>query len=179
MLKLKIPGTEFYNEKINEFFTVGDVWLELEHSLLALSKWESKFEKPFLGKESHTNEEILGYIRCMVTTEDFDEMVFTRFTQENVDEVNDYINSAQTATTFSELPKKGKSEIITAELIYFWMIEFNVPFSCESWHINKLFALIKVCNIKKSKPKKMTKAELAERHQKLNAERKARLGTSG
>ena len=179
MLKLKIQGTEFYNESLQEFFTVGDTWLELEHSLQALSKWESKYEKPFLGREAHSNEEILGYIRCMIISENFDESLFGCFTQENLDAVNEYINSAQTATTFSELPKRGKGEIITAELIYFWMIEFNIPPTYDTWHLNRLFTLIRVCGAKKTKPKKMNQKELAEKRQKLNAERKAKLGTSG
>lgn len=180
MLQLTILGDEFFNEQTNEFFNVGDITIELEHSLLSVSKWESRYEKPFLGLGEKTNEDILGYIRCMFTTPKFDEKVFDRFSQENLDQVNDYINSKQTGTTFGAMPeRKGQGEIITSELIYYWMIEFNIPFSCETWHINKLFALIRVCNIKKSKPKKMTRAEITSRNQQINAERKARLGTSG
>lgn len=180
MLKLTILGDEFFNQKTSEFVTIGDVTIELEHSLLSLSKWEAKYEKPFLGPGAKTTEDILGYIRCMIITPNFDENLLYRLSQQNLDQVNDYINAKQTATTFGAMPeRKGRGEIITAELIYYWMVEFNIPFSCETWHINKLFALIRVCNIKKSKPKQMSRADIAARNQQINADRKARLGTSG
>jgi hypothetical protein len=180
MLKLIIPGDEVYDETTERFSTVNDFVLTLEHSLISLSKWESEFQKPFLTKESKTTEEILGYIKAMILTEDYPKDLFNRFTQDNLTAINDYIESKQSATTFGIMPKQtGRGETITSELIYYWMVTFNIPFECQHWHLNRLFSLIRICNMKQSKPKKMTRSEIAQRNRELNAERRARLGTSG
>lgn len=180
MLTIVVPREEFYNEQTEEFVIVDEIVLELEHSLVSLSKWESKFEKPFLGPEEKTSEEVLGYVESMILNPKFSPEVIFQLTQENLDQINDYIGSAQSATTFGQMPdRKVKGEIITSELIYYWMVAFNIPFECEHWHLNRLFALIRICNIKNSKQKKMSKHELAARNQELNAKRRAELNTSG
>jgi hypothetical protein len=180
MLNIIIKGTELFDESTNSFITTEDVVLELEHSLLAMSKWESKFLKPFLTNSDKTSEEILWYIRCMVITNNFNENSILGISQENIIEINEYINSPQSATTFGKMPEsRGRGEIITSELVYYWMIAFNIPFSCESWHINRLFSLIRICNIKNAPQKKMGRNELAARNRELNAQRKAQFNTSG
>jgi hypothetical protein len=75
--------------------------------------------------------------------------------------------------------RRGPGEVITSELIYYWIVSFNIPFECQYWHLNRLFSLIRICNIKNSKPKKVSRMELAQRNRELNAARKAKLGTSG
>jgi hypothetical protein len=180
MLTIVIPGEEVYDELSETFSTIGDVTLNLEHSLLSLSKWESKFEKPFLSTKDKTAEETLFYIRCMILTPNFTEETFNSFSKDNFESINDYINSKESATTFGTMPEtKGKGETITSELIYYWMVAFNIPFDYETWHLNRLFSLIRICNIKQSKPKKMNRNELAQRNAQLNAQRKAALGTNG
>jgi len=179
MLQIIVPGTEYYDEATETFTTVDDVVLELEHSLVSLSKWESKFEKPFLGSDDKTSEEILEYVRCMLMTKDYSLDVFQRFSAANIQEINQYIDSKQSATTFKDQKRYGPAEVVTAELIYYWMIAFNIPFECQYWHLNKLFALIRVCNIKNGKPQKMSRNEVAERNRQLNEQRRAKLGTSG
>ena len=180
MLTITIPGEEFFNEEDQSFSTVGDVVLDLEHSLVSLSKWESKFQKPFLGGVEKTTEEVFEYIQLMILTPVFPPEVISRFTQENFSQINDYLDSKESATTFGDMPKHGgQTEIITSELIYYWMIGFNIPFECQTWHLNRLFSLIRVCNVKQSKTKKMSKAEIAQRNHRLNAERRAKLGTTG
>jgi hypothetical protein len=180
MLTIIVLGEEFFNEETNEFYTVGDTTLELEHSLVSLSKWESIFEKPFLSSGEKTNDEIATYIKCMLLTDDYPEDIFDKMTRENLEEINDYINAKMTATWFSEISAPPKStEIITSELIYYWLVTFNIPFDVETWHINRLFTLLKVFNIKNAKPKKMSRSEMAERNRQLNAQRKAQMGTSG
>lgn len=183
MLRIKVPGIETFNDETQTFETAGgDCVLELEHSLLALSKWESKFEKPFLTGTAKSVEEILFYIESMIITPDFPIDVIDRLTRSNFDEINTYIESKQSATTFADLPgsKKGRhSEIVTSEVIYYWMLTFNIPMECERWHLSRLFSLIRVCNAKNAKPKKMSRSEMVQQRQQLNAERKAKLGTTG
>jgi hypothetical protein len=180
MLTIKLVGDELFNEESEEFLTVGDLVLEIEHSLVSLSKWESKFEKPFLGTEEKTNEEVYEYLKLMILTPDVPDDILTRFTQDNIIEINEYIDSPQSATTFGEMPKtRARGETITSELIYYWMVVFNIPFECETWHLNRLFSLIRICNIKNSKPKKMSKSSIAQRNRDLNNQRRAQLGSKG
>lgn len=180
MLVLRVGETESYDESTTEFVKEGGIILELEHSLLALSKWEAKHEKPFLGKESKSSEEVLDYVKCMILDPDFPPEVLHQLSKENFEDINSYIEAKMSATYFSEAPGAPSTrDVITSELIYYWMTVFQIPFECENWHINRLFTLIRVCNIKQSKPKKMSRGELAARNRELNAQRKAQLGTTG
>lgn len=181
MLKIIVQGQELFNEATNEFTVVDGIELEFEHSLLALSKWESIYEKPFLGPDEKTNEELIGYMKAMLVTPGVSSEVFSLVSPENILEIQRYIDSKQSATTFGSLPDtpKAAKEIISSELIYYWLVAFTIPFDVETWHLNRLFALIRICNIKNSKPKKMTPSQIAERNRELNAQRKAQLGTSG
>lgn len=155
--------------------------LYLEHSLVSLSKWESKYEKAFFGKEDKTPEESIAYFQMMLLHRPPHENWVERLTVDDFKLLNGHINSKQSATWFREDPNDRPSrETITNELIYFWMIDFNIPFDpCENWHVNRLMTLIKICGIKRTKPKKMTRQQQAEEYRQLNAERRANLGTSG
>lgn len=180
MLTITVLGIEMYDEEHLAFITKGDVVIELEHSLASLSKWESIFQKPFLGEKDKTQEEIYGYIKAMTLTPEVPEEVFLKLSSKNIEEINAYIDSRMSATWFNEAPGAPKSrDVITSELIYYWMTVFNIPFECESWHLNRLFTLIRICNIKQAKPQKMSRAEIAVRNRELNAQRKAQLGTKG
>jgi hypothetical protein len=180
MLKLIVLGDEYFNEETETFETVGDVELELEHSLISLSKWESKYQKPFLTSNSKTPEEISTYIEAMIILPFSPGEIVHRLSYENIKEINEYIESPQSATTFGSMPeRKGRGEIITAELIYYWMVAFNIPFSCEYWHLNRLFSLIRICNIKNAPEKKMGRHEIASRNRELNAARRAQYNTRG
>lgn len=180
MLKITIDEEELFNEEDNTFELVGGTVLELEHSLVSLSKWESEYQKPFLAPGVKTSEEIFGYLNAMVVTPNVGPDVLYRFTQKDIDKIQAYIDSSQSATTFGSMPeRRGPGEVITSELIYYWMVAFNIPFECQYWHLNRLFALIRICNIKNSPPKKMARHEIAQRNRELNAKRRAELGTSG
>lgn len=180
MLVLKVTIEEVYDEDAERF--VDKTYdIEMEHSLSSLSKWESFFEKPFLGSEDKETSEIFWYItEAMTITPDVPPEVFAKLTTENLAQINEYINSKQTASWFREQPDQPKSrEVITAEIIYHWMISYNIWLECEHWHINKLLALIKVCNHKSAPPKKMSQAEAVAERQRLNAARKAKYKTKG
>lgn len=180
MLTITIEGNETYDEVANEFSSDGDVLVHLEHSLLSVSKWESIHQKPFLSSEKKTTEEVLDYIRCMILDPILDPDLLKRVTQRNLEEIQAYIDSTQSATTFGNMPGgRGPGEVITSELIYFWMVSFNIPLECESWHLNRLFSLIRICGIKNSKPKKMSRSELARHNADLNAQRRKEYNTSG
>jgi hypothetical protein len=175
MLKITIPAVEQYNEVLNEFTTTKEQKLQLEHSLVSLSKWESKWNKPFLTREEKTIPETIDYIRCMTITQNVDKEVYNFVTNDNIIQVRKYIEEEMTATTFSNKSKTINREVITAEIIYYWMIALNVPFECQKWHLNRLLTLINVCNLKNAPPKKMGKKELANRNSAINAARKQSL----
>jgi hypothetical protein len=180
MLTIIVPGVEMFDEQKQEFVTEGDVTLELEHSLVSLSKWEQIYEKPFLGKDAKTTEEVLTYVKLMTLTPIVPEEVFSRLSNGNFEAINAYLDAKMTATWFNDGPSAPSSrDVITAELIYYWMITFQIPFECETWHLNRLFTLIRVCNVKQAKPKNMSRAELASRNRELNAQRRKQLGTTG
>jgi len=180
MLTIVVLGDEAFAEGSLEFTTIGDVTLELEHSLVSLSKWESKWEKPFLGKSDKTTEEVLDYIKLMTLTPNIPEEIFSRLSEDNFKAINDYIDAKMSATWFRDSPGAPASrEVVTSELIYYWMITFQIPFECQYWHLNRLFTLIRVCNLKQAKPKKMSRAEMASRNRELNEQRKAQLGSKG
>lgn len=180
MLRITVPAAEFFDEIHEEFIYGKEQTLQLEHSLVSLSKWESKWNKAFLGKQEKTDEEILDYVRCMTLTQNVDPEVYTRLSDENYREINAYIEAPMTATCFSEdKQSKGNREVVTSELIYYWMISYNIPVEFQKWHLNRLLTLIRVCNIKNSPPKKRSKRELMRRNAALNAARRSRLGSRG
>ena len=180
MIQIFVPAKELWDEVKEEYITTKDQTLVMEHSLISLSKWESKWCKPFLSKQEKTYEETIDYIKCMTLTQNVDPNVYRVLTSENMSVIDQYIEAPMTATTFSE-GRSGKMshEIITSELIYYWMIALNIPFECQKWHLNKLLTLIKVCNIKNTPPKKMSKRDIMSRNSALNAARKKQLNTKG
>ena len=181
MLQITIPAVEFWDESKNEFVTkMEEQTLTLEHSLVSLSKWESKWCKPFLSKGEKTIEETIDYIRCMALTKNVDPRVYDHLTVDNVNQINAYIEAPMTATTFSDIHKRGNSrEQITAEILYYDMVALNIPFECQKWHLNRLLTLIKVCDIKNQPAKKMGKGEVMRRNAALNAARRKQLNTRG
>ena len=181
MLQIIVPITpEEWDEKTEKFIEPKTKVLQLEHSLVSLSKWESKWCKPFLSKDNMTNEETIDYIKCMTLTQNVDPTVYEHLTQQNIDDVVKYINAPMTATTFSkDENRKINNEIVTAELIYYWMIASQIPFECQKWHINRLITLIRVCNIKNQPPKKRSKRDIMQSNAALNAARRAKMHSRG
>lgn len=180
MLTITVGATEVFDDESQEFKTQGGFELQLEHSLVSLSKWESIHEKPFLDTKDRTPEETLSYIQCMVLTPNPPGDFFLKLSEKNFEEINAYINKKMTATWFSEIrPETRNQEVVTSELIYYWMAVFHIPIECERWHLNRLFTLLRIANIKQDKPKKMSRAAIAQRNRELNEKRKAQLRTKG
>lgn len=179
MLTITIPAAEAWDEIKQEFVYTQEITLDLEHSLVSLSKWESKWQKAFLSSKNKTDEEILDYIRCMTITPNVNPNAYSYLTADNIKTINSYIEAPMTATVFSDRNNKPSREIITAELIYYWLIALNIPFECQYWHLNRLLTLVKVCNIKNSPKKKMSKRDVMSRNAALNAARRKQLNTTG
>lgn len=179
MLEFFAGQIEMFDEENQEFTKSAGTWIRLEHSLVSLSKWESKYQKPFLENNNKTSEEVIDYVAFMLLGQ-MDAFTLDILTEEDIQRIQSYIESPQSATTFGALPKTQayRGETVTSELIYYWMVAYNIPFSCEDWHLNRLLSLIRICNVKNSN-KKMSKAEIAARNRELNAKRRAELGTSG
>lgn len=179
-LKLKIGGTEVYDERSNRFLIVDEMELEFEHSLWAISKWEQKYRKPFFGKDEKNTEETYDYLKCMLLTEDVDPGIVHKLNEGEIKAITDYINAPMTATWFTEREhKKSSQEIITAEIIYYWMTSLQIDFAWEKRHVNQLLTLVRVISEKNAPEKKMSRSELLRRNKSLNAQRRARTGSRG
>ena len=180
MLTITVPAFEMWDEKNEKFVNIKECTLQLEHSLISLSKWESKWCKPFLFTKEKTEEETLDYVRCMTLTSRVSPEVYYGLTSENIKAINRYIEAPMTATCFgADRNGRGNREIVTSELIYYWMIALNIPFECQKWHLNRLLTLIRVCNIKNQPAKKMSRRAIMSRNAALNAARRKQLGTNG
>lgn len=172
MLKITIPENELFDERRNEFINIKETTICLEHSLVSISKWESKYKKPFLSKEPKTQKETTDYIKFMTITQNVDPMVYYFISKENMKKINDYIDDPMTATIINDQSNKGGEKIITSELIYYWMVALNIPFRCEKWHLNRLITLIRVCDIKNRQDNKMNSQQTANYHRAINAARR-------
>ena len=179
MLKITIPAREYYDDRKKEFVAMSAVDLELEHSLASLSKWESKWEIPYFSEDPKTDEQVLDYIRCMVTNKVVDISTIHRIPNQDLERVKDHIEAKMTATWFSPQKQTGPSPVVTSEIIYYWMVESGIPFECEHWHLNRLLTLVKVCHEKRKPEKKLSASEIADRNRRLNEERLKKYNTTG
>ena len=180
MLKITIPAVEEWDEDRQEFISTKETELCLEHSLVSISKWESKWHKHFIGNADLTSEMLIDYIRCMTLTQNVNPEVYYAMNDDIITQIKNYIDDAQTATWFAESnEKKYSRDIITSEIIYYWMIALQIPFECQKWHLNRLLTLIRVCNEKNQPEKKMSQAEVMRRNRELNEARRRALNTRG
>ena len=178
-ITVTIPERELYDEANNRFIEIKSRTITLEHSLLSISKWESKWHKPFFSDKDKTKEEMIDYFRCMTISGGGDPNVYYGLTPQIMQEIMDYINDPMTATTINRADKKKSREIVTSELIYYWMVAGNIPFSCEKWHLNRLLMLIEIVSIKNQPAKKMSKGDVMRKNHALNAARRAKYNTKG
>lgn len=179
MLQITIPTmNDLWDERNQQFLSIKETTIRLEHSLLSISKWESKWNKSFINTKDKTEEELIDYIKCMTITKNVDPNIYVCLTAENIQEIVNYINAPMTATTIRDTGKSNH-EIVTSELIYYWMISLNIPVEFEKWHLNRLITLIRVCSIKNQPAKKMSRGEIMQRNAALNAARKKRWNTKG
>ena len=179
-LTIIVPGREFFDSSKNEFVEVKETKLSLEHSLISVSKWESKWHKPYLSRDAKTEDETIDYIRCMTLNGPIDPNVYLALTRKNIEDIVDYIKDPMTATTIKRENRRPSREIVTNELIYYWMTALNIPFDpCQKWHLSRLMTLIEICSIKNAPPKKMSKRDVLNKYKSLNDARRKALGTSG
>lgn len=189
MLSITIPATageQLWDERKEEFVYRNadkERKLQLEHSLVSISKWEAKWNKAFLSektRKSMTNEQALDYIKCMTITQNVNPFVYERLTKENMDEIERYMNAPMTAVYLPKKPQNGGAkDVVTSELIYYWMISYQIPVEFEKWHLNRLMALIRVFDMKNSKGSNRSQKQLISDYAQLNAERRKAWGTKG
>lgn len=179
MLKIEVPGIEMWDESKEEFRSSPSSVLYLEHSLISVSKWESKFKKSFLASKNFSREETLEYVKCMTINPLNDDTVYERLTDDKLKDIFDYIQDPMTASSVRENKKVSSREIVTSELIYYWMISLNIPKECEKWHLNRLLMLVRVCNFKNTPPKKRSKRDIMSQNSALNAARRQSMNTLG
>jgi hypothetical protein len=178
MLELILKATELFDPDTNEFQTTKERHVTLEHSLVSISKWESKWKKPYLADTEKTDDELLDYIRCMVVSNKLRDDIIKYLDTEHIEQIQAYVADKMTATTINTKEKKNK-QVITSELIYYWMIAANIPIECEKWHLNRLLMLINICSIKNADPKKMSKRDVMKQNKSLNEQRKKAIKTKG
>lgn len=182
MLQITIPEREYFDDIKQEFVYHKQQELCLEHSLLSISKWESKWQKPFLDSKGLNNEEFIDYIKCMTLNPNVKPYAYDDIDQSIIEKVNNYINDKMTATWFNEKENGrpgGKGQVVTSELIYYWMIAYNIPFECQKWHFNRLLTLIRICEKKNTPSKKMKKKDTLAQYKALNESRRKALGSKG
>ena len=180
MLQITIPSVEFWDGRKCEFVYTKPKTLQLEHSLVSLSKWESKWHKPFLGKDDMTDEEVKDYVRCMTITQNVDPDVYNHLSDDNYRDIKNYIQDPMTATTFPDRRKgKGGNKIITAEVIYSWMISLQIPIEFQKWHLNRLITQIRACSALNEPAKKMSKMDIMNQNTALNMARRQKLNSKG
>ena len=188
MKTIIVPKQDLWDENTERFIAVPQTTLLLEHSLLSLSEWESDYKKPYIVNnprlaEPRTRKETLDYVKCMTLNRDevTDENVYLALSNSQLREIDEYINDKRTATTFVKNPtERPGGKFITSELIYYWMSTFNIPYiPCETWHLNRLLTLIKVCSEEQKAPNKKNKRSNLEEQRRLNEMRRKQLGTSG
>lgn len=180
MLEITIPKQELWDSKNKTFIYVTTQKLKLEHSLVSISKWESKWHMPFYSKKEKTAAQIIDYVKCMTITQNVDSNVYSVLTTENINQILNYIKDPMTATVFyNKETNRITRESITSERIYYWMINLGIPVKFETWHINRLITLIELCSLENQPPKKMSRDEVLARNRKLNLERRKKLGSKG
>jgi hypothetical protein len=181
MLQIVVPiSPEGWDERKQEFVEPEEKILQLEHSLISISKWESKWHKAFLSKNEKTDEETFDYIKCMTLTQNVDPSIYDHLTTDNVNQIKAYIDDPMSASIVPKSSEvKNNHEVVTSELIYYWMISLTIPLECQKWHLNRLLKLIEVCNYKNTPPKKRSKSEIMRSNAALNAARRRQYGTRG
>lgn len=181
MLTIVIPGDESWDDESEKFRYDDGVVLEFEHSLVSVSKWEARYHKLFLTDDSKSNEEMVGYLECMLVTPGVSPETLERLTEDDIRRIDEYINNPMTGSVVSSIDQPGpkSSERISSELVYFWMSQFQIDMECEHWHLNRLFTLIKIHHAKTQKPKKMSRKSHAQQMAEVNAQRRAKMGTNG
>ena len=179
MLKITIPENEMWDEVNERFVQVKETTISLEHSLVSISKWEAKYHKSFINTKEKSVEEIVDYIKFMTLTQNVPDVVYLFLTEENYKSINDYISDPMTASSVNDEKKTGRGEVMTSELLYYYMFANGIPKECEKWHLNRLIMLIKIFGAKSEPPQKMNKVATAKKWANLNAQRRKALGTKG
>lgn len=183
MLKLSLPSRDVWDDEKEEFSTIGGQEIELEHSLYTLAGWEAKWHTQFAKNEGLTYKQLLDYIRnFMCQTPNVPSTAWLTLDEETLRKIQEYMEDSHTGTSIKSLKTakpQTKREVMSAEIIYCYMVQLGIPFECERWHLNRLLTLIDVCAIKSGPPKKMSRQESIALQRQQNASMRAKLGSRG
>lgn len=186
-----IPRREYFNNLTQEFIIIEEkrvppIHLQLEHSLMSIAKWESKWHEPFLGREDMNGEKLLDYIRCMTINSQKDSGIYSLLPEDTVLEIIEYIHDPSSAWEINPKKKGRKSrKATTAELIYYNMIQLGIPMECEKWHFNRLMALMDFCDCQGGShpgggsPQKRSQREIMEMYRAMNERNRKKYNSKG
>lgn len=182
MLKITVPGGRHWDPIMEQFFYTRETVLTLEHSLVSIKKWEERWKVCYLNKHrKKTDAELIDYIRCMTITQNVNPLVYYALSDDNISDVVKYIQDPHTATYYVDFEQEAESkgELLTAEVLYYYMIKLQIPIEFQKWHLNSLIALLKVFDKKETPPKKLSESEARARHASINERNRALFNTKG
>ena len=177
-LTLELPGEERFDEESSTFISMPPCTLHLTHSLYSVSKWESVYKRSFLDSPPNTPEETIYYVECM--SEEPLPGDFMRRLDRNIQvKIAEYIADGASATHLLDPPSRGgPKDSMTSELIYWYMSQFNIPYECDKWNLNRLLTLIKLSAAKQGGNNASASATAAQRAA-MNKARRARYNSKG
>lgn len=188
---IEIEGRPLFDQRTQTFLPrAKSRRIRLEHSLISISKWEEETKRKYFSKLEgpKTAEDMLFYIKCMSLDGPIEDNLLRCISQQQLNKVTAYVNASRTATTIIDHGDKNSGEVLTSEIIYYYMAAFRLPSYTEKWHLSRLLTLIRVASDKQSqgskdkrgsKPNKVNYNDKFNSYASINARNRAILHSKG